>query len=143
MIWWYWIVLGLVLAAIEIATPGGFFVIFFGLAAIAVGLLQVAGLAEPPWLQWLLFPGIAIAALALFREPLLRRMRVHDRPGEVDSLVGEVAIASTDIPPGGHGRAELRGSAWNARNVDVVTLKAGQRCRVVAVEGLMLDLRSE
>ena len=25
MIWWYWILLGLLLAAIELATPGGFF----------------------------------------------------------------------------------------------------------------------
>jgi membrane protein implicated in regulation of membrane protease activity len=27
MLWWYWIVLGLALVALELATPGGFFVI--------------------------------------------------------------------------------------------------------------------
>jgi MFS family permease len=39
-----WIVLGLILAAIELATPGGFFVIFFGVAAVTVGILSLAGL---------------------------------------------------------------------------------------------------
>ncbi len=143
MLWWYWIVFGLGLTALELATPGGFFIIFFGLSAILVGLLELAGIAGPDWVQWLLFTVIALAALALFREPLVRWMRSRERGGEVDSLVGEVAIVTGDVPPGQHGRAELRGSSWNARNVDTVTLGTGQRCRVVAVHGLMLDLRKE
>lgn len=141
MLWWFWIVLGLALVALELATPGGFFVIFFGVGALTVGALVLTGLIEAVWLQWLLFPVIAIVTLRLFRQPLLGRLRVSEH--EVDSLVGEVAIAAGDIPPGGHGRAELRGSSWNARNVDTITLASGQRCRVIAVQGLMLDLRQE
>ena len=38
MIWWQWALLGLVLAAAEILTPGGFFVIFFGLAGLVIAL---------------------------------------------------------------------------------------------------------
>lgn len=143
MIWWYWVVLGLVLMALELATPGGFFVIFFGLSAVLVGLLEAIGVASRDWMQWLLFPTIALAALALFRDPLMRWMRLRDRADEVDSLVGEVAIVAGDIPPGQHGRAELRGTGWAARNVGTTQLAAGQRCRVVAVQGLMLDLRQE
>ena len=143
MIWWHWIVLGLALAAIELATPGGFYVIFFAIGALAVGALRLAGIVDTPWLEWLLFPVIAIVALRLFRQPLLGRMRMREGPDDVDSLVGEVAIAIGDIKPGQHGRAELRGTGWSARNVDSTTLAAGQRCRVVAVQGLMLDLRQE
>ena len=142
MIWWLWIVLGLVLIALELATPGGFFVIFFGVGALTVGALALLDVVEAIWLQWLLFPVVALVSLRLFRQPLLGYMRVGaDR--EVDSLVGEVAVAAADIPPGQHGRAELRGSSWSARNVGASTLLAGQRCRVVAVQGLMLDLRQE
>ena len=43
MLWWYWIVLGLALVALELATPGGFFVIFFAIAALAVGALTLVG----------------------------------------------------------------------------------------------------
>jgi membrane protein implicated in regulation of membrane protease activity len=78
-----------------------------------------------------------------FREPLLRWMRAREGADNVDSLVGESAIPLGDIAPGAHGRAELRGSAWNARNVDTTTLHAGQRYRVAAVHGLTLDLRQE
>ena len=143
MTWWIWVIVGLVLAAIELATPGGFFVIFFGVAALVVGMLELAGLAQAPWVQWLLFPVIAVAALRLFRKPLLERLRAHEGKDNVDSLVGEVATASTELAPGGFGRAELRGSMWSARNVGTTSLASGQRTRVVAVDGLMLDIRQE
>jgi len=142
MSWWLWVVLGLVLAAIELATPGGFFVIFFGVGAIVVGLLEAAGLASAPWLQWLLFPIIALVALRLFRRPLLAMLSTSD-PARVDSLVGEVAVAVADIAAGQHGRAELRGTTWQARNVADAGVLAGQRTRVVAVDGLTLDIRPE
>ena len=143
MTWWTWIILGLVLSAIELATPGGFFVIFFGVAAIVVGALELVGLAQPPWLQWLLFPIIAIVALRVFRRPLLARLRAGERTEQVDSLVGEVALVSSNLEPGQHGRAELRGSTWQVRNGDTAPLSAGQRARVMAVNGLVLDIRSE
>ena len=142
MLWWYWIIGGLALAAIELATPGGFFVIFFAIAAVVVGLLDVAGLVQVAWLQWLLFSVVAIAGLGFFRKPMLNRMGLGE-PTHMDTLVGEVAVATSTIQPGEHGRAELRGSGWSARNVGTVALAAGQRCRVVAVQGLMLDLRQE
>ena len=142
MLWSLWIVLGLVLIALELATPGGFYVIFFGAAALAVGALVLLKVVEPIWAQWLLFPVIALVLLRLFRQPLVGKLKVG-QDHEVDTLIGEVAVPAGDIAPGQHGRAELRGSSWSARNVDTSTLAAGQRCRVVAVQGLMLDLRQE
>ena len=143
MIWWYWILLGLVLLAIELATPGGFFFIFFAISGLVIGLLEVIGLVEVDWLQWTLFSVLSIVCLAVFRRPLLARMRASERTEAVDSLVGELALAATAIPAGQYGRAELRGSMWNARNVDDGMLSAGERCRVVAVRGLEIDIRPE
>ncbi len=142
MIWWYWIVLGLVLTALELATPGGFFAIFFAVSALLIGLLELAGVIERDWVQWIMFPILALAALGIFRRPLLQWMR-GSSVDVVDSLVGEVAFPADPIAPGEHGRAELRGSTWAARNLDPSPLLRGQRCRVVAVRGLELDLRSE
>src|ERR1700752_2524319 len=113
MSWWIWVTIGLVLAAIELATPGGIFIIFFGIAALVVGVLALAGLVTATWAQWLLFPVIAVIALRLFRQPLLGRLRLRESSADVDSLVGEVATPDTVIAPGGHGRAELRGSTWH------------------------------
>ncbi len=142
MIWWYWMVLGLVLAAIELATPGGFFVIFFAIAALLLGLLELVGVLESDVMQWLLLPVVSLILLALFRKPMLDLIRGHE-PDTVDTLIGEVATAIEFIPAGAHGRAEMRGSSWKARNLDQAPLNPGQRCRVVAVNGLELDLRSE
>lgn len=143
MTWGAWVILGLVLAAIELATPGGFFVIFFGVAAIIIGALELLGLGLPVWMQWLLFPILALIALRLFRKPLLARLRAGEPSDRVDSLIGEVAVASSSLDAGQYGRAELRGSTWQVRNVDAAPLAAGQRARVVAVNGLVLDVRAE
>jgi membrane protein implicated in regulation of membrane protease activity len=143
MIWWYWILLGLVLAAIELATPGGFFVIFFAVGAVLVGLIEVAGILEADPAQWALFTVVSLASLALFRKPLLQRMKGSAATDAVDSLVGELAIAAEAILPGQYGRAQLRGSAWTVRNVGERTTVAGERSRVVAVRGLELDIRPE
>jgi len=140
---WMWIALGLVLAAIELATPGGFFIIFFGVGALVVGLLRVVGLLEPAWSQWLVFPIVALAALRLFRQPLLARLQGRDSGHVVDSLVGDTALPSDALEAGGHGKAEVRGALWNAHNVSDRAIVARERCRVVAVNGLELDIRPE
>jgi membrane protein implicated in regulation of membrane protease activity len=138
--WWLWLIAGSALLALEIVTPGGFYVFFFGVGAIIVGLLAVAGIAGPPWMQWLLFGVISVAALALFRRPLLRRFNVphHD----VDTMIGETAVALADIQASGTGKAELRGSVWTARNAGEANIAAGQRCRVESVQGLTLHVRA-
>jgi len=41
------------------------------------------------------------------------------------------------------GRVEVRGSMWSARNTSDVTLDAGQRARVAAVDGLTLTVVPE
>jgi inner membrane protein len=143
MEWWHWLAMGLILVALEMAASGGFYVIFFGVAALAIGGLHLFDLAGPAWLQFLLFSVISIASLVLFRSPLMRVLQL-DTPGrDVDSLVGEIASALDDIVPGGVGRAELRGSVWSARNAGQLAIIRGQRCRVVQVAGLMIFLEPE
>jgi inner membrane protein len=143
MTWWMWMALGVVLAAAELATPGGFVVIFFAVAAAIVGVLDLIGVVRNQVVEWILFSALAVAALALFRDPLLRRIRSRERPDTVDLLAGQTAVAASDMAPGAYGQAELRGSIWKAHNIDHSPVVTGQRCRVVAVDGLMLDIRLE
>ena len=44
MTWWLWILLGLVLLGLELSTPGGFFIAFFG-AFIAQAYTTAAAFA--------------------------------------------------------------------------------------------------
>ena len=143
MEWWIWLALGLVLVALEMAASGGFYVIFFGIAAIAIGMLHLADMAGPVWLQFLLFSVLSVGSLLLFRSPLMRWMKL-DVPGrDVDSLIGETATPLEDIPAGAVGRAELRGTVWSARNTGAHTLARGARCIVLRVERLMIFIEAE
>jgi membrane protein implicated in regulation of membrane protease activity len=144
MIWWYWMLVGLVLLGAEMVTPGGFYILFFGLAALAVGTLSGVGLVQAEWLQWLLFSGLAIFSLLVFRGPLLAWIKTQDKEmPTVDSMVGESAILIEDLVPGGTGKAELRGTTWTAHNSGPALLKKNQRCKVERVEGLTLWITAE
>lgn len=140
LLWWMWLLFGFGLLLVEIITPGGFYVFFFGVGAILVGLLSAIGVAGPAWLQWLLFGSISLAALLVFRKPLLSKVR-NPIGHSVDSLIGETAVALQEIASGQIGKAEMRGTAWNARNVGATSIYTGQRCLVEQVEGLTLYIR--
>jgi membrane protein implicated in regulation of membrane protease activity len=144
VIWWLWVLLGILLLAVELLTPGGFYVIFFGIGALVAGLLAGLGVVEPVWAQWLVFTVVSVLSLALFRGKLLKTMSAGPQQGApVDSLVGEEAVVTQDVPPGGVGRAELRGSAWSARSGYPAAIVVGTRCRVERIEGLTLWIRPE
>ncbi|MBI1792139.1 MAG: NfeD family protein [Acidobacteria bacterium] len=143
MEWWIWLLLGLVLLGLEVMTPGGFYLLFFGCGAVAVGIVVAAGVSAEAWVQWLLFSGLSILALLLFRRPLLEKVRRSTPSGEVDSLVGQAAVAMDEIGGGAMGKVELRGTSWSARNAGTAAVGAGQRCKVEKVDGLTLWVRGE
>ena len=144
MIWWYWMFLGLVLLGVEMVTPGGFYILFFGLAALIVGSLTGLGFAQAEWLQWLLFSGLAILSLLVFRGPLLAWINTQDKDlPVVDSLAGESATPLEDLAVGGTGKAELRGTIWTAHNAGLSPLMKGQRCKVVRVEEITIWIAAE
>jgi inner membrane protein len=144
MSWWVWVLLGFALLGCEVLTPSGFFFLFFGLGAVIVGALVWLGLAEPAWLQWLLFSLVSLACLTPLRGRLLRWIGSgEDAAARVDTLVGQIAVLLDDVPPGELGKAELRGTAWNARNADQRALRRGQRGKVTRVDGLTLWLQAE
>lgn len=143
IVWWHWLALGLILIALELAASGGFYIIFFGVAAVVIAALSLVGVAGPVWLQLLLFSILAVISLLFFRNPMLRWMKLDKASSDVDSLVGETAVVTQSIAAGDVGRVELRGTSWTARNRGTETLTTGRRCVVVAVDRLMLIIEPE
>jgi hypothetical protein len=140
--WWGWIVAGALLLASELMVPTDFFLVFLGVAALAVGIVGIAGFELPAWGQWLLFAALSLVLLYGVRGKLKRRQPVND-PRASDSLVGETALIHERLAAGAVGVAELRGARWTARNDDVNALEPGTRARVERVEGLVLHVRRE
>jgi membrane protein implicated in regulation of membrane protease activity len=130
-----------VLLLIELATPSGFFVMFFGLGAITVGVLQGIGILGSAAAQWFIFTALSVIYLLAFRGRLQKG--VDHPPANIDTLIGELAVPRERILPGQFGRVDLRGVLWNARNDAADSIEPGQRCRVMAVDGLTIYVQPE
>lgn len=144
MIWWHWLLLGLLLLGAEMMTPGGFYILFFGLAALVVGAIAALDLVQGDSAQWLLFSGLAVGFLLLFRGPLLARINAAEvKHPDVDSMVGEIAIPVEALDAGAIGKVELRGTTWSARNAGSIPLTKGQRSKVTGMDGLTLLITGE
>jgi len=144
MTWWLWAFLGLFLLGSEIVTPGGFYMLFFGIGALVVGALVGLGMIHSEWMSWLLFSVFSVASLVILRPPL-RRLMTADRGNvsSVETMGGETAIVLDDLPPGATGKAECRGSTWNAHNAGDKPLLKGQRSLVDRVDGITLWIKPE
>ena len=142
MPWWGWLIIGFGLMAAELlGVEAAYYLIFVGVAAILTGLIGLAGLDLPIWVQWLLFSTLAIASMVLFRRKLYERFR-GGLPAFGNSLIGATVSPSDDVSPGGRCRVRLRGSTWSAENAGAAPIKGGQNAKVVATDGTLLKITS-
>jgi regulator of protease activity HflC (stomatin/prohibitin superfamily)/membrane protein implicated in regulation of membrane protease activity len=108
-----------------------------------VGLLGLAGIQLPEWVQWLVFSGLAIVAMLGFRRRLYEMIR--GRGGKVDErlTVGDRVVIPARLEPGQSGRVDYRGSSWSARNTGSQAIEAGREAVIAAVDGLTLHVKAE
>ena len=140
MVWWGWLIVGLLLMGAELtAVDAAFYLIFVGAAAICLGLVGLAGATLPIWGQWLLFSVLAIGSMVLFRQRLYVKLR-GGAAGFENTAVGAVVAVGENVPRGGRTRVKLRGSQWTAVNVGTASIAAGTDARVVAADGVELSI---
>ena len=141
MTWWAWLILGVVLAALELFGDTAFYFLFFAVAALGVGVLGLAGVDLPIWAQWVLFSISAVVSMVLFRKKLYDRLR-GGLPGFDGSVAGAVVDVQEYVPSGGQVRVEIRGSQWTATNVGDAPIVAGDQARVVRNKGAGLEIKA-
>ncbi len=140
--WWIWLVLGLMLIVGEMLMPTDFFLMFFGVGALAASVTTALGLTPGAISQSVVFVLVAVVSLLTLRGRL-RNLLHRDTPNRgVDSLVGEIATAVDEIPAQGMGKVILRGSPWNAHNAYPDAIGKEARVRVEKVEGITLVVRA-
>ena len=140
MPWWAWLIVGGVLAGIELtAADLAFYFIFLGASAGVVGLVQLAGGDLAMWEQWLLFAALSLASMVLFRQRLYARLRGR-LVGFDGTPTGEVVRVIEDMAVGEKTRVDLRGSQWTATNVGTGPIASGAAARVVGIRGAGLSI---
>jgi inner membrane protein len=140
MAWWIWVLVAFFLLTLEFVAST-MHSAFFAAGAFLVALLVGLNVGGPLWAQLLTFTAFSLVTLFLIRPYVVRKLRLSETK-VVDTMIGEQAMALEEIPAAGLGKAEMRGSTWNARNVGETALTRGQRCTVQHVEGLMLHVRA-
>ncbi|MEO8445832.1 MAG: NfeD family protein [Gammaproteobacteria bacterium] len=138
MVWWGWMVVGVLLLGAELfIIEADFFLVFLGAAAVVTGLLSVAVPAIPNWAQWLVFAALALVSMLVFRKRVYHLLR-RNVPDMADDMLREELLLPVGLPVDGSCRVELRGSTWTARNVGQVAIPPGVRVQVVGVDGITL-----
>ncbi len=144
MPWWGWVVVGALMLSAELAfVDAQFYLVFLGVAALAVGLIGLAGTDLPIWLQWLLFAALSLVFFVGFRKRLYRTLRSDSGETVPENVEAEHALAIDEIAPGGRGKVELRGSRWTAVNESDRAIASGSSVRVINAEGVVLHVRPE
>jgi membrane protein implicated in regulation of membrane protease activity len=143
MPWWGWVVLGIGLLGIEMFVIDlQFYLVFLGVSAAIVGLLELVGLPLPQWGQWLLFAALAIVAMLTFRRRVYALVR--GKSGHVQERVtsGDKVAVPVRLEPGQSCRVDYRGTSWTARNVDVLPIAAGSEAVISTVDDLTLHVKT-
>lgn len=130
---WNWFILGVVLLAVEVFAPGAF-MLWFGMAAIAVGLISLV--VDWPWqAQGLTFSVLSVGSILVWRQlsgkpsdaaapaPFLNR--------RAEGFVGRVFTLEKPIVDGS-GTLKIGDTFWRVRGPDT---PAGTRVKVVGTEG--------
>lgn len=136
MLWWYWILIGIVLVIMELVVPS-FTIFWFGLGALLTGIL-VAVLPEVA-LEWqiLVFSASSIAFCFLWFRYFQPRKRAQAGVMDETLAVGQTGIAATRARvPGETGRVVFSVPVLGHESWEYVAdepISTGERLRVIAV----------
>lgn len=143
MEWWAWIAIGAILLGSELTLVNAqFYLVFLGISALLVGLLQVTGLVSADWLQWATFAAVAVVSMFAFRKRVYGKMR-RALPPMRSGPAGDTVTLPNVLPPGETCRLEFRGSSWSAINGGKSTIEAGSSARIERVDGLTLVVHGD
>ncbi len=141
--WWHWIVLGFALVVAELAVPA-FFIIWFGLGALLVGLallvLPDIGLTAQLAMWVVASLGMVVAWFRVFK-----RGEHKTRIGQSDGdTIGEIGLMAKAAAPFERGRVRFQKPLLGSEEWECVVdeaIAAGERVRVVSVEGSFLKVQ--
>jgi membrane protein implicated in regulation of membrane protease activity len=140
MEWWHWIAGGIVLILMELVIPS-FFVLWFGLGALIVGLLLLVAPGFPLAGQILLW-AIASVTMTVLWFRVFSRIRNKTRIGTAaGDIIGEIGLLVADTAPFQRGKVRFQRPVLGAEEWPCTSdteINAGTRVKLVSVEGSFL-----
>ncbi len=140
--WWHWVLGGLGLVLLELALPS-FFVIWFGLGAVLVGLSVLALPTLSLTVQIALWIITSVLMVVLWFSVFKRSQHktlIGTAAGEV---IGEVGLLVSAVAPFQRGKVRFQRPLLGAEEwvcMAETAITAGERVRVVSVEGSFIKV---
>ena len=136
MHWLIWLSAGIILAILEVFTPG-FFIVGIGVSMAITALFSAMGL--PFWVQ-LLVCGVMILMFFLLVRPLVMKIPHSDsKKTGTAAIMGEEGIVVETITRIEGGRVKVGGEVWKAKSDE--TIEKDSLVIVTGVEGVTLNVR--
>lgn len=137
--WLTWAILGLLLIALEMVTPS-FFIIFFGMGALAAS--AAAALGYGIFVQLLAFLVTTLIGFVFLRKYSLKMRGGPTTQTNYEALVGKMGVVTKTIAvETGLGQVRVRGEDWSALAETSAEIAQGEMVEVVAVSGVRLIVR--
>ncbi|MDY0195280.1 MAG: NfeD family protein [Sulfurovaceae bacterium] len=139
ILWWHWIVFGLILLMIELAV-GTFFILGFAIAAIIIGVITffIFFSFATQLMLWLLFCIIFIVVwYKKFSDTTITKS------GQSDYSLDTLGTVTLDIPKHSRGKVMfdtpvLGNTTWHATsNIDI---HANTRVKIVKINGQLIEV---
>ena len=142
MEWWHWIVGGIFLILLELAIPS-FFVIWFGLGALLVGLVLLVAPGLPfsgqVWLWAISSVAMTVLWFRVFRR-FGHKTRIGTAAGDV---IGEIGLLVTAVAPFVRGKVRFQRPILGAEEWPCAAeseIAVGVRVKIVSVEGSFVKI---
>ena len=140
--WWTWVVGGIALILAELAIPS-FFIVWFGLGAILVGLLMLT-LPHLSLTAQLAVWTVASLAMVVLWFRVFKRSFYRTRIGTADGgVIGEIGVLVSAVAPFERGKVRFQRPLLGSEEwvcLADAAIADGERVRVVAVEGSYLKV---
>jgi inner membrane protein len=140
LLWWYWVVLGLILIGVEMLVPT-FYLVWFGLGALMVGLgtaIFPLGFAA----QIGLWTVASVAMVLLWFRYLKPKTKTVAGTSDV-RMIGEIGLMVREVGPFERGELRFQRPLAGSETWPCIadeTIAVGTRVRVVAHEGNILKV---
>lgn len=134
--WWYWIVGGIALIIAELVVPS-FFIVWFGLGALLVGLLSLLfdlSLNAQLFTWTISSIGMVVLWFRVFKQGF-----VKTRSGTADGeVIGEIGLLVAAVAPFERGKVRFQRPILGSEEwvcLADAAIAAGERVKVTAIEG--------
>lgn len=132
---YFWVLLIILMLAVEIATTALVSVWFVGggLAALLLACLHF-----PVWVQIIAFAAVSALLFFTCRDWLEKHFVRQVQPTNLDSVKNAIGTVTVRIDPVSGGRALVRGQDWKAVSITGEEIAEGELVKVAQINGVKL-----